>query len=545
MIIYIMSTENKDQKSELEYLKETFLFLLKYWYCFVITMAVCVVIAVIYIKNKKPVLRVVSTVSLRHDESIISGASMGKSNSVLSAFGFGGGSENIEDESIKMGSHGYVKKVIRELGLNVEYTKPGFLGLGATKLYDKSPVVLSVDKARADTLTPVIVFKLGIGKDITKVRMKTGRKTIGQYEIKSFPAEVETPYGKFVFSKSEYYDGYNKPLNVNILYSNYDYMAQIYRTAIEVDFEKKTSDLINMKMVSDNVLAAKAFINTLIANYNQEWNTDKETVSKSTESYISSYLASTIENLYKADMNIKNFKDKYNLTDIEADVKYYFAASGELQPAIMEATSQLKMIEIIVGFVQDEKNKYALIPYNVASDNMSISEVTSRYNDILSKRNDMYSASERSNIAKSLDEQIELQRNVLIQSLNNMKEGLKITLNALKSKEKEFAAKLSYIPSIERDYIQLKREQEIQQAMYLVLLEMQVETGVKGVSLLPKLKVIDAPYAELKPVEPNMIKIALTVILLGGFILPVSFIYSIPYFKNRSKRKKDVRGLQG
>ncbi|MDR0836407.1 MAG: hypothetical protein LBN11_07520 [Tannerella sp.] len=533
-----MSTENKDQKSEFEYLKEKVLFLLKYWYCFVITMIICVVIASIYVKNKKPVLSILSTVSLRHNESITSGASMGKSKSVLSAFGFGGGSENIEDESIKMQSQGYVKKVIKELGLNTEYTQSQFFGFNKTKLYDKSPILLSADKDRADTLAPLVVFKVNIRENVTKIKMKVGRKTIGQYEVKSFPADLETPLGKFTLSKSNYYDNYKRPVNVNILYSSYDFMAQIYRKMIEVDFEKKTSDLINLKVLSDNVPSAKAFINSLIVNYNQEWDIDKNTVTQRTENYISEILASTIDNLYKADLNIKDFKDKHHLTDIEADVKYNFAVKGELQPAIMEVTSQLKMIEIIADFIQDEKNKYALIPYNAASQDKSLSEVTSQYNELLSKRNDMYSTTEHSSIAKSLDTQIELQRNVLVQSLNNMRKGLEITLSNLKSKEKEYTTKLGYIPSIERDYIQLKREQEIQQAVYLLLLEMQIETGVKGVSLLPKLKVIDEPYAELKPVEPNMMKIALTVILLGGFILPVCIIYAIPYFKNRTRKKR-------
>jgi uncharacterized protein involved in exopolysaccharide biosynthesis len=155
----------------------------------------------------------------------------------------------------------------------------------------------------------------------------------------------------------------------------------------------------------------------------------------------------------------------------------------------------------------------------------------------------MYNAAEHSSLAKTLDMQIGLQRNVLTLSLTNMKKGLEITLNNLKIKEKEFMTKLGYVPSIERDYIQLKREQEIQQAVYLLLLEMQIETGVKGMILLPKLKVINEPYAELKPIEPNMMKVALITILFGGFVLPISFIYSIPYFENRIKRRKDDKNL--
>ncbi|MDR1720325.1 MAG: hypothetical protein LBR67_09460 [Dysgonamonadaceae bacterium] len=541
-----MSTETTAPKNEFEIIKEKLLFLIKYWYYFVISMVICIIIAAIYVKNKIPVFNVTSTVSLRHDESIASGASMNKSKSVLSAFGLGGGAENIEDETIKMASQGYVKKVIRKYGMNTEYKQSKLLGLNKIKLYDKSPVIIKTDIALPDTLTAVLEFFLKVNENGTTVKMKNGKKTVGNYNITSFPAHIQTPLGEFAFYKTDYYDSYNKPLNLNVLFSSYDFMAQIYRTIVEVDFEKKTSDLIHLNMNSENVPLAKFFINALINNYNYEWSKDRDTVTTNTENYISNLLTTTTENLSKADMNIKNFKDKYNLTDIEADVKYYFAASGELQPVIMETTSRLKMVDIIIDFIRDESNKYAMIPYNAASDDKSLAEVTTKYNELLSKRNDLFAMQEQSGMAKTLNNEIEAQRNVMIQSLSQMKKGLEITLQDLHFKEKEFAHKLGNIPAIEQDFIQLKRDQEVQQAVYLLLLEMQIETGVKGTNILPKLKVIDEPYAELKPVEPNMLKVALTTILLGGFVLPISFIYLIiPFFKNRSRRKANVQNHQG
>jgi len=536
-----MSTEKNERKSEFEYLKEIFFFLLKYWYCFVISMFICVVIAFIYLKTKKPVLSVISTVSLRHDESIGGGgaSSMSKGKSVLSAFGFSRGSENIEDEALKMGSQGYVKKVIRKLGLNVEYKQSKLLGLSKTKLYGRSPILISADATIPDTLSAFLEFKLHITDNVITVKLKADDEQVGQYELKSFPAFIETPFGQFAFTKSDFYDEYDKPLNLEILYTSYEFMAQIYRDGLEVEFQKKTSDLLNLRMASEDVASTKAFLNALIDNYNREWNVDRDTVTRKTEEYISKMIRTTFENLTQADLSIREFKDKYKLTDIQADVKYYFSASGELQPVIMETESRLKMIDIILDFVKDDNNKYSMLPYSVSADDSPLAEVTLKYNELLSKRNDMFDAPEQGGMAKTLDAQIDAQRKVMLQSLNNIRKGLEITLNSLKIKDKEFTQKLGTVPTIEQDFIQLKRNQEIQQAVYMLLLEMQIETGVKGTTLLPKLKVIDEPFAELKPVEPNMLKVLLTTVLLGAFIVPVSFIYLvIPSLKKRSKRKK-------
>jgi len=535
----IMSTETTSPKNELESIKEKLQFLIKYWYYFVISMVICCSLGYIYYKIATPVWNVMSKVLLRHDESISGVNAIGKGNSVLSAFGLGGGGENIEDESIKLGSQGFVKKVIKTHYLNIEYTKPKFLGLIKQKLYDKSPIVMSVDESIADTLSALLFFNLTIKENGVKIVLKANKTKIGSYEINTYPAEINTPYGKMTFVKSEYYDKYEKPLKIKILYTNYDYMAQVYRENIKVDFEKKTSDIINMEMRADNVPWAKNILNELVNNYNREWIEDKNTVTGKTLSYIDERLKMSSDELLKADLDIKQFKNKYNLTDIEADVKYYFAMSGELQPAILEAETQLNMIETVADFVRDDKNQFALIPFSGAINNESVSAAIVNYNTLLTKRNDMYKSSTQSIFAKSFDNDIEMQRKTIIQSLDNVKNALKLALKNLRAQEKQMTVNLGKIPEVEQDYVRLKREQELQQTIYIFLLEMREQTGVKGVNLLPKLKYIDEPYPENDPVSPDKIKIALCVLLFGGAVLPLSSIYMLPYLRNFLRKRKN------
>jgi uncharacterized protein involved in exopolysaccharide biosynthesis len=134
---------------------------------------------------------------------------------------------------------------------------------------------------------------------------------------------------------------------------------------------------------------------------------------------------------------------------------------------------------------------------------------------------------------------VELQREALLKSIDNLKQGLQITVNNLTNKDSEIKSKIGEIPTIERDYIQLKREQELQQTIYIFLLEMREQTGVKGVSLLPKLQVIDEPYVINKPVEPNLLKVAITTLFFGGIVLPLSAIYGFPLINNYIRRRKE------
>jgi len=528
----------QENKSEYEQIKDLIYLCLKHWYYFVISMAICLFIAFVYLRTKTPVMKVAAQVSLRHDESMMGGSSMGRNQSVLSAFGLGGGSQNIEDEVSKMGSQGYLRKIVVKYALNFDYKQSKFFGLIKKELYDQSPLILSIDEAVSDTIAPMLIT-MNVEKDRAVIKIKYQKKIVGKYEISSFPSVLETPIGAVTVSKSAFYDKSQKPMKINVFCANYDFMTQIYKDAIVVDFERKTSDLIQLSMNTENPPTAKKILNEMIANYNDEWETDKNLITDKTLAFINDRLLLVNTELSKADQAIQNFKDKYALTDIEADVKYYFTISGELQPTLMEAETELKMIDLIVDFVKDEKNKYALFPLGPNIATPAMAEIISKYNEVLAKRNEMNKANSQSALVKELNDRVEDQRETLLRSIDNVKKSLQISVNGLKKKESEINSKIGKIPTIERNYLQLKREQELQQTIYIFLLEMREQAGVKGVSLLPKLKVIDEPYVVNTPVEPSRMKVVITTLFFGGVALPLIAIYGFPIINNYIRRRKE------
>ncbi|MDR0505324.1 MAG: hypothetical protein LBH32_00690 [Dysgonamonadaceae bacterium] len=526
-------------KTEDEQMKNFVFLMLKHWYYFVISFAVCGIIGIIYYKNATPVMGVVARVTLRHDESLIK-APISGANSLMSAFGLGGGNENIEDESIKMNSQGYIKKVVQKLDLNKEYFIVENFGFIKKQMYNYPPIVLLVDSTVSDTISAGITFFLDIENDKTKVKIKANKKNIGNFEIITYPAVLKTAWGEFTIDKTPFFDMYEKPLDMEIRYMNYDYAAQIYRESLLIDYEKRTSDFINLSFNSENVFFAKKILNEVINTYNNEWDGEKNAVSEKTLAFIDERLKLTETLLLNADVQIKQFKDKYNLTTIEADVAYYLKFTAELQAQLLEAETQLNVANIIVDFVQDEKNKYSLIPFDLTLSNANMTDAINKYNEALTKRNELYKSNTQSSIVRSMDANINAQRTNMLVSLGNIKKELTIAQNNLRKKEREFGSKIGNVPTIEKDFIHLKREQELQQNIYIFLLEMREQTAVKSISLLPKLKTIDHPYVLKKKISPRLSYIALIVLILG-MAIPLSVIYGIPFI--RDARKKISEGI--
>ena len=378
---------------------------------------------------------------------------------------------------------------------------------------------------------------MNIRPEKTKITVKVKKKKIGQFEVTTFPTTINTDWGDFTFEKSDHYNQEELPLNLNVVYTNYDYITQIYRKQLSIDFEKKISDFINIGLISENTPFAKKILNEVIAVYNAEWENDKELVAYKTTHFIDERLGSVQDLLKDADRNIQEFKDKYNLTEVEADVTFYLQLNSELQAQILQAETQLNIIGIIADFVKDEKNKHSLIPYSLSLADENMSAILTKYNEALLKRHELSKANSQSSLARSMDEQIEMQRQNLLVSLSNIKKGAQVTVDNLKRKEKEITTKIGKVPVIEKDYVQLRREQELQQTIYVFLLEMREETAVRGISLLPKLQIIDPPYVINKPISPSLMKTGLMIIFIGGILLPISAIYLKPYIIRRKKEK--------
>jgi uncharacterized protein involved in exopolysaccharide biosynthesis len=532
-----MSTENTSEK---ERIVAFLLTCLKNWRYFVVSLVLCLALAFVYYKISPRVWRIRAKVCLAEDETLGASA-LSASSRLMSAFGVGGSEMTAEDEANKMSSHGFVRQAIVNLDINKIYFRTWCFGLVKKNLFDQSPLVITTDPSVPDTLQNVIKFTLDVGKSKTKIKMIYKKKTIGKYEIDGFPASIQTPLGQYTFSETEFAadEKFDKPYSMRIFFTPHDHAAQLFMEALDIAFEKKNSGIINLGIDHERKPLAKSILSEIISVYNAKYAENKAVASDKTIHFIDERLGRVKYDLDFADRQIAAFKDKNKLTDIEADVTYYYEMSGVLEARLVEAETQVKLVDLIDDFVRDADNKYALVPFSTVTLDPSLAELITRYNDLLSRLEDM-----EKNYGSAIDayqdlkRQIDLQRNNLLQSLDNIKKGTQLTLAELKRKEKEISSKIGAIPEVEKDFINLKREQEIQQTIFLFLVEKREESMIKAVSLMPKLRIIDQPYSEIKAVSPDAKKIALLVIFFGGFALPVMAFKAAPYVKTYLRKRK-------
>ena len=529
------------EKSEFELIVDLLKSWLKRWYYFVAGVLICGIIGGVHYKLKTPEYEIRAMVALRSEDNSggISGFSLMKSL----GFGKSSAGNNVEDEAIIIASHGSAKKLVKELDLNKEYTLLKFGGFKKMSLYNRTPVTINYADGFTETGSFVEVELSAKGEAVTIV-LKINDEKIGKYKFNNLPANISTQFGEFTFEKTAHYNDYGTSFEMEMLVLGDDLESEIYSGKINASEERKSSDIIHLKIVDDNIARGKDVLNTAIDIHNRAHAEEKTTLGQHTIDFVNERLAEAKAELDSADTQVQRFKEKYGITDPVADAKGYWDQASELFPYLVETQTQLESIKLIDNYLSDSGNTYSPIPFVVMANKGGdeLMKAISAYNEELSKRNELFqSGKKQSPVAKGLDDQLKMSRENLLLALKDIRKSIEISDGNLKKQEAELRGKVKDYPEMEKGILELLRNQELKQAIYLFLQQKKEEAVSSSVALNPKLRIIDKPFPVSKPVSPNLMKIMLIVIFFGGVLIPLSAIALEPqiisFWRKRRKNK--------
>ena len=175
---------------------------------------------------------------------------------------------------------------------------------------------------------------------------------------------------------------------------------------------------------------------------------------------------------------------------------------------------------LIVGLGNPE-NEYASIPAFEGIGEKSIA----LYNQLVLDRERLLLASEKGNPALLLaDKQLAEQRKMLLETIAATRNSIKASLNELNKKNHIFNSQLSELPTQEREYIEMKRQQKIKETIYLFLMQKLQEKSLINSPDEQAGRIVDAAYCSAKPVFPKKL-IVLAIAFIIACILSLISIY--------------------
>ncbi|NVK51714.1 MAG: polysaccharide biosynthesis tyrosine autokinase [Flavobacteriaceae bacterium] len=488
-----------------------------HWKWFVLGVFLAIVGAFLYLRYTTPQYAVKTAILIKDDKK-------GGVSTEIETFKdlgiLGGSNQNVDNEIEIIKSRSIIGKALKNLKLNINYITSG--RIKESEVYKKSPIL--VDFMNADSLLYDVdtTFTILI-KDATTFQLASKDREVK--ETHQLGATINSGIGKFQVQLNTKQILENNT-EVKVVISPLNRLIDSYKKKVNVAPVNKNSSVVNLTLNDAVKERAEDFLNELVAAYNEDAILDKNQVSKKTKEFIQERLDTIGVDLSSVNNQLKDFKTKNKLTNVEAESELTIKILSENNTKIIETSTRLHLVKALSeNLINAKENKEDYLPTNLVPEDLSITQSIVQYNELIGKKKDLLqTATEINPSVKAITKQITGVKSSLIKSLQTSKKSLELTLKRLELEDAKIKSKIKGVPLQELQLHDIKLQQEITRGLYSYLLKKKEETDISLAVTVANAKIIDEAYGSDIPVSPKR-KIIYLAALLLGLLLPFVILY--------------------
>ena len=501
---------------------------LRNWYWIVLSTFFFIGVAWMYLNYAPEVYKVKGSLLIRSDDR----SGMTPEDFVFSELGFGE-TANLENELQILKSYPVLNQVIDSLNLEFSYIKKE--GFKATDLYDTAPIQASMlNKSTKKS------FKEIDPETYTLVPSTDESFTLLIGDEDSISARFGIPFyigdTTLLIDKVADFD-----FPVNITLHDRSERLNYYLEALKIEL-LEDSDILTLSLEDEAPQRAIDFINQLIAIYNQSIVLEKRAVAENTLQFIEERLQYITKELYDVEKQAERYMTRNEVPiELESSSTFYLDEISNSDKVIAELKFQQSFIKNLQAYLSKPENTY-----NFLSSLPEIGEASGfsasiqQYNELLANREKLLLAANPENPQVLLiEEQISSLRGSVLASLGQINNDLQNRITQMQERVDPIVKRLNNIPKNQRELLQIMRQQQIKQSLFLFLLEKREETGLTLAAQVADTRVINPP-TNLELVSPKK-----KIILLGGSFLglffPLIILTLLEVFRNTISGQEDIK----
>ncbi len=540
-------------------IKRIFDILVSRWLLFLVSVSVCTLLAVIYLKTTESLYPVRSSIQVTDQFSSdkTSGGERFISGQELMA-----GNPEIEDEIGILSSYSLIEKALDSLNFNVFYfkyrTDLGPAGKSLAKEIYHGGMRIVLDTSHIQLInTPLFISfpddrhyhielessnATAYNLSLEKVEQKNLQVIIDETLPMGQPFKNDylhfTPVIDSTFDHSEDY-GYFFEIHST------ESLAKNYSSKLKISPISKGSNIVNL--IINGSLPEKEidFLNALGKEYiNSDFMNENQLGLKTIE-FIDDQLALIYDSLEMVENNLKNFRQTNQIVDIPTSSSNFNAQLEQLEEEQAKLLVQQKYLDYTLENLKNNEEIIDVIaPSSVGLNDAFLNTLMIQLSDLNKEKiSKSYSAGKNSLVAQVLAEKIINTKTALRENVINLRNSTRISLAENKRRMNRILSSIRELPESERDLVNINRKFAFNDNIYNYLLEKRAEAGIALASNLPDKRIIDrARLSSNQPVSPDK-----NLILLGAFAvgisLPVALILGQQFLNNRLTEPSDIERL--
>lgn len=512
------------QESEFDF-KKWALRVISIWPWLLLSIVISISFSFVYMKMAHPIYEASAAILVK-DES--KGAEM-IDNSSLKELGLGGNNKLVENETEVLQSPDLMENVAKQLKLYIDASRVA--GIRTVSVFGNE--------------IPFIIDVINPG-DIRQVRGNNMEWIIGKnqngywFRNKSENRSFQFQYGKIY--RSEGID-FRCTLNPNFVpddeliadsdTSMYFYSLNLvplnsvilnYGKKLKIDQATKLATVIDLEIRDNNQKKAVAILQSLIGSYNQMGLDDKNRVTDSTISFLNERLTAVSNDMRKIGEVVESFKTKNKVTDITTDVQQYMTLAQQVDQQKAQSETQLNIINALEENLEQNQNDPKLVPSTLGIEEPTLDLLIEKHNElILQKERVLEKSGPLNPLLIDLQEQIKEIRSRMLDNVINLKKAYSIAVNDVSKIDNRLTNKIQNVPQIEKKYLQITRDKDVQNDIYGFLLQKREEAEVTRASNLEDSRTIAQPRGFDKKWPKGILVFPIGFII--GLLIPLGCVY--------------------
>ena len=486
--------------------------LVRNWYWFVLAVGLCVTLAWLNIRYSTPIYQ--ATTSMLIQEK--SGGQAGLSKEVIAQeLGF----ENtyvIDNEVYMLRSKYLMQRVVNLLDLNISYIHQG--SVRNTEIYHPESFTLVL----ADTATVPAVEDIEYGSVFVRfddansfslIRYEGDTTSmqyaqpfpIGNREFKLVVSDSTPP----AYGQSIYQINVMDPVQVAGGYSANMAVTQMERSGV-----------VNLWMSDPVPEKARDILNALVSVYEQQIVEQQSQTGGQTVKFIEERLDFVTQELYEVESDVASFKRQAGLSvDLQTQGADFLAQMNTADAQLAELQVRKELIENIRNTLSGDEDHYEQLPVGSEIISGVLAELITQYNSTIFERDQaLESVTAEHPTMTTNTERLRNLKSTILRSINSVLRETDERVARVEDRIRPLQAQMTRIPGNEQKLLQIMRQQEIKQNLFMYLLEKREEAQLTIAAQTPNTRIIDRASSSPLPISPNKPIIYLLAIGMGLFV---------------------------
>ncbi len=433
-----------------------------------------------------------------------------------------------------------LKRALETLPLQIGYFNEG--NLLDFELYRSNPFTVKAQLSDSSVMGRKFYIEFLSG---SQFELKTENQSFGKHRIGE---DIALPFGtiKILVNDYERIKGYinnakNRPYFV---FNNVEVLAKNYIKRLSVLLLNPNANTIKIAFQSSNPRKARDIVTALANEFTKYDIEERSKSSRNVLGFIDKQLDKYYNKLKVSENKLQQFQKQNKISGSSEFSAMYMDKLNRLENQVIDLDLQINVLKEIQTKAKEAKQEvevFDLLSILAGTEYEStINGLITNLQRLLDKKQQLQNeVTPDSEVLRTLNLQIDAQRDLIIESLHSLLNKLENQRAEVARKIKEFEQKFYDIPAKELEYARLERMFSIDEKFFTLLLEKRTEYSISEAGFVPQHTILEQAEVPSVPIKPNKRLIFITFIV-GSLVLGIGFIIVKYLFHNEITSVADI-----